>query len=93
MEVCHRDGTRTNNAAANLRYGTRASNAADRKIHGTNGGPPPRRGETNHNAKLTEDLVREIRQSNETLAALGARLGLHLSTIHCVRARKTWRHI
>lgn len=33
-EVCHIDGTRTNNDPLNLRWGTRKENAADRTKHG-----------------------------------------------------------
>ena len=34
-EVCHGDGTRTNNALTNLRYGTHSENALDQVRHGT----------------------------------------------------------
>lgn len=33
-EVCHIDGDKLNNCAANLRWGTRKDNAADRELHG-----------------------------------------------------------
>lgn len=35
-EVCHNDGTRTNNVVENLRWGTRWENAQDKRLHGTN---------------------------------------------------------
>lgn len=93
MEVCHKDGTRTNNYYKNLRYGTRKSNAEDRKLHGTNYGPPPRRGGQNHMTKLTEDQVLAIRKSDQTLVALGKQFGVHFGTIHAIKARKTWAHL
>ena len=36
MEVCHNDGSKTNNHVDNLRYGTRSENMLDRVRHGTN---------------------------------------------------------
>ena len=35
MEVCHNDGSKTNNHVDNLRYGTRSDNMLDRVRHGT----------------------------------------------------------
>lgn len=35
MHVCHNDGNRANNAAANLRYATPVENMADKVRHGT----------------------------------------------------------
>lgn len=93
MEVCHRDGSRTLNAVGNLRYGTRKSNAEDRILHGTNTRTPSRIGEEVHTAKLTLAQVLEIRASEGTLASIGAKYGVHLGTVHCIKARKTWRHI
>lgn len=51
-EVCHNNGRRTDNRAANLRYGTRAENAADSIKHGTH-----RRAR-----KITDEEVAEIRR-------------------------------
>lgn len=44
-------------------------------------------------SKLNDDLVREIRTTNEPIPALAARLGITTRTIHDVRCRKTWRHV
>jgi len=93
-EVCHNDGTRVNNLLLNLRYGTRSENARDRIAHGRGPTGEHHRGEKSVRAVLTEKDVRYIRaHPEETLAALGESFGVHLSTIHCVRARKTWKHI
>lgn len=35
QEVCHKDGTRDNNALSNLEYGTRQKNVLDSVAHGT----------------------------------------------------------
>lgn len=34
-EVCHNDGSRSNNCVANLRYGTRSENILEKQAHGT----------------------------------------------------------
>lgn len=93
MEVCHRDGSRTNNHWRNLRYGTPKSNSADRKLHGTDYGPPPRNGETNPRSKLTSEQVRLIRKMQGTLKEIGAKFGVSLGNAHCIKSRKTWNHL
>jgi hypothetical protein len=54
--VCHNDGINTHNHYTNLRWDTYPGNMQDRNFHGTGC-----RAEDNPNAKLTRDLVREIR--------------------------------
>jgi hypothetical protein len=51
------------------------------------------RGVNHGNAKLTEDLVREIRASEETTLQLHRRLGIARSTLDMVRKRLTWKHV
>lgn len=51
------------------------------------------RGTSHHNAKITEDDVREIRKSTETLDALSRRYGLSQSSLSSIRRGKTWRHV
>ena len=51
------------------------------------------KGENNPSAKLTEQLVKEIRQSKESLSALAKRLNVNWTTVNNIRCRKTWRHI
>lgn len=63
-----------------IRPGTAAENAADRERHGR----------TAHGAqipqfKLSDDQVREIRASSETHAEIGARLGVHPTTVSQIR--------
>lgn len=53
---------------------------------------PHRRGEKANGAKLTEELVRQIRISG-TGAGWARQLGVHEQTIREVRQRKTWAHI
>lgn len=51
------------------------------------------RGEDTSAAKLTEQDVREIRQSTDSLRKLAARYGVSWITIRNVRIGKTWTHV
>jgi len=44
-------------------------------------------------SKLTDDLVRDIRSSNESGPAISKRLGVSTATIYDVRNRKIWKHV
>lgn len=68
-----------------LRWGSRADNMADAHIEGVIA-----RGVEVHGAKLTPDLVREIRSSPETQYVIADRLGVSHSHISSVRRRKSW---
>jgi hypothetical protein len=73
-----------------LRWGTPADNAVDREARGR---ARPAQGMASGLARLTDDDVRAIRASGETLRALGTRYGVHFTVIQKVRAGKTWRHL
>ena len=51
------------------------------------------KGETSHNAKLTEDDIRAIRHSREPGSALAKHYGVAHTTIIHIRKRRTWAHI
>lgn len=51
------------------------------------------RGESNGQAILTDDAVREIRRSSESNAVFAARYDVHPSTIHYARRGITWKHV
>jgi hypothetical protein len=55
------------------------------------------KGERNGSAKLTADLVLEIRRLHlsgaHTLTALGARFNVHRENISAIVSGRTWRHI
>lgn len=72
---------------AHLRWGTQAQNCADIAVVGN------RKGEKHHNAKLTEEQVREIRSCDESTKSLAERFGVHWVTIQDVRNRRTWNHL
>ena len=86
--VRHIDGTRTNNAAANLEWGTQKENIADKVAHGT-----AQIGVKHPKAKLNDDAVRAIRASSEPYKVLATRYGVKPVTIGFVRARRLWAHV
>lgn len=53
----------------------------------------PAKGERVHTAKLTADMVREIRASGETVAELARRYGVTQPAIADIRKGVTWRHV
>ena len=50
-------------------------------------------GEANNKAKLTADIVRQIRASSDTGADLSRRYGVSQTAIGYIRRRRTWKHI
>lgn len=52
-----------------------------------------KRGSDHYSAKVTEDDVRSIRSSTETLSMLSDRFGLSQSSLSSIRRRKTWAHV
>lgn len=51
------------------------------------------RGIKNGSAKLTDDMVREIRRSSESAEQLARRFGITFSRISSIRRRATWKHV
>lgn len=91
-EVCHKNGRRIENAAANLRRGTRSSNALDRHEHGTMN---LAKGTDHHFHKLTEDDVRWIRANKGVMSqrAMGEMFGVTHAPIGSVQRREGWKHV
>jgi hypothetical protein len=71
-----------------VRWATPQENADDRRSHGTN-----TVGERHPKARLTEDAVRYIRRSRESLKTLAGKFGVRESTVCLARSGKTWGHI
>lgn len=94
-EVCHQNGTRSDNRKINLRYGTHQSNCDDMRTHGTSVKFHPKlRGEKNGCSKLTDEEVHYIRRNPElTLTHLGELFGVHRTSIHHVRTGKNWKYL
>lgn len=95
MICCHEDGNPSNNFLGNLRWGTWQDNAEDGKRLGEYKNGP--KGETHPFAKLTEDLVRQIRQEyaeeNTTLKKLSEKHNVHIMTLSDLLRGKTWKHV
>ncbi len=91
MEAAHAPGICHNRACVNprhLRWATHAENMADTIIDDT-----ARHGERAHNAKLTEDDIRFIRNSTLPGPELGAMFGVEQSGIARIRRRETWTRV
>lgn len=61
MDGCHNDGDKLNNVLSNLRWATRKENMADARRHGTDC-----HGERHPHARITWDIVREMRRLRAT---------------------------
>ncbi len=72
---------------SHLKLGTHPENMRDMARAGSN------KGERNSRAKLTDELVREIRASTDTQQAIAARLGVARSRVSRIRTRKSWAHV
>lgn len=71
-----------------LVVGTHASNVADRVAKGRSA-----KGIVNGRAKLTDAIVRTIRQSNETTAELARRYKVDFKSVDRARKKQTWKHV
>lgn len=77
--------------AAHLSVGTHRQNLADMAKRGR-----APRGSKHHNAKLSEEIVREILRrvaAGETRRAIGAAMGINENLVSQVATRRIWRHI
>jgi hypothetical protein len=82
----------------NMRDAARKGRTASGDRQGSRAHPETRpRGESHWYAKLTEDLVREIRQKRIALGINSAQLandyGVHWSLIDKVVSRRLWKHV
>lgn len=71
-----------------LRWATSKENSEDRERHGNTA-----RGESCGSAKLTEQAVRDIRNSTESLRTLAVRHGLTIGGVFGAKSGKNWRHL
>ena len=87
--VLHGLSGRKCNAVSNLYYGTLVrNNGPDRVRDGSDN-----RGTRNGNAKLTPELIKTIRDSKETHAALARLFNVSNTTIYQIRLRTRWSHV
>jgi len=91
-EGSHLDGSRDNNALANLTWETHAENVGRKKEHGTTNA-----GERNGRAKFTDQDVISIRAEYKAggirQEALAERYGVYPQAIRMIIHRKSWSHI
>jgi hypothetical protein len=99
MECRHLDGNRINNNLGNLKWGTHSENIHDAIKHGT---LVPKFysvkvGSACHNAKLTEDNVREIislyATGNFTQRSIAGMFSISPSTLNNLLHKRTWKHV
>lgn len=91
-KVCHKCDTPNCVNPAHLFIGTQLDNVRDMHAKGR-ARKNPLRGEAAPTAKLTADLVRDIRSSTESNKAWARRLGVGHSVVSEARRRITWAHI
>lgn len=89
MQVCHNDGNPANPRLSNLRYDTPTANSLDRRQHGTDN-----RGVKHGKAKLTEAMVREIRElcaaPDANFDAISRQFNITRCYARQIHIRKTW---
>lgn len=90
MQVCHNDGSRTNNHYKNLRYDTFAGNIADKSKHGTQN-----IGERNGRSKLTKSQILAIKEMlpYTSRREIGIKFGVTRQYIGTIANGKYWKHI
>lgn len=92
-EVNHINGVKTDNRAENLEYKTRPENIAHAMATGLNN----LFGEANPSAKLTAEIVREVRRAYAAgeggYKVLGVRFGVNPSHIRSIVKGRLWRNL
>lgn len=90
----HLDGNKTNCALSNLAWVTVKENASHRKIHGTDSC-----GEKNPMAKITEEIVRDIRakcvprSKTWNCTSLARKYGISFQAVWDIVKRRRWAHV
>ena len=92
-QVNHIDGNKKNNTISNLEWVSAAQNTK----HAWDTGlinSDHMKGARHHNAKINEDIVKEIRNNDElTRKELAQKYSVSISTINDILSKKTWGHV
>lgn len=88
LNACHHCDNRRCVNPSHLYWGTAAENVGDASRRGR-----LRTGADNHNSRLSEEAVSEIRASALTDTELGKRFGVSRTSIRHVRIGKNWRAV
>lgn len=83
LEVCHKNGNKTDNRLANLRWGSRSENQREKVRHGSRGGPQ----------KLTQSQAQQIRQARKagrTQQAIADEFGISRPLVSLIESGKAW---
>lgn len=88
LYVCHSCDNVLCVNPAHLFLGTAKDNQQDSKAKGRNCA-----GERNGRALVTPEIVKAIREEVGTLANIGAKYGIAISTVSDIRKHRTWQHI
>ena len=92
-EVAHEDGRKRNNHWKNLRWATKSENCLQKREHGA---IPDIRGEKHPGAKLSSEIVRELRQRRQEGAyfrEIAEEFGIPKLTVYDAVTGNTWSHI
>ncbi len=90
MEACHNNGNAGDNRLSNLRWDTKKANAEDVKRHGK------RKGEHHPLAKITDDIVRQVREmasTGMTHQAIADMLSIQRRNAGRIIDRSRWSHV
>ena len=88
METHHIDGDKQNPRLSNLEFVTSSENT----IAAYRSGVRAARGVTKPNAKLNDEIAREIFTSREPRRVLAGRYGVNISVVDGVRQGRAWKH-